>query len=106
MGFRENLRFIMDSRGIQTKELSALTEISENTLKSYLKENGAEPTVSKAFAIAKALDVTLELLVLAPENSRKEISVEFAEICRLFQDLETPQKRIIIDLIKSLKENL
>ena len=34
MNFRENLRFLMESRGIQTKELSSMTGISENTIKS------------------------------------------------------------------------
>lgn len=38
MNFRENLKYLMDFKNIQTKELSKLSGISENTIKSYLKE--------------------------------------------------------------------
>lgn len=68
MDFRENLRFIMDSKGIQTKELSALSGISENTIKSYLKSDGAEPNVSKALALSKALNVSLDYLISGAES--------------------------------------
>ena len=53
MGFKENLRFLMDSKDIQIKELSQKSGISENTLKSYLKTASAEPTISKAAKKAK-----------------------------------------------------
>ena len=70
MSFRENLRYIMDSKGIQTKELSQKTGISENTIKSYLKSDSAEPKVSKAIIIAKALNVSVEFLVTGIDSSK------------------------------------
>ena len=62
MTFRENLHYLMDCKGIQIKELSAMTGISENTIKSYLKENSAEPKISNALLLAQPLGVSVELL--------------------------------------------
>ena len=60
MNFHENLRFIMEVKDIQIKELSSKTGISENTIKTYLRSASAEPKLSKALVIAKALETTVE----------------------------------------------
>lgn len=100
MGFKENLRFRMDSLGIQTKELSSKTGISENTLKTYLKENSAEPTVSKAAKIAKALNISLDQLVNENENSTVNLEAEL--IKSSFIKLSEKEKHYIHILIREM----
>lgn len=104
MSFKENLRFIMDCRGIQIKELAAKSGISENTIKSYLKENSADPTLSKAIKIAHTLDVNLEKLCSEPKIPQK-VFPEQVEIENQIKDLSKNELRIVLNLIKSIKEN-
>lgn len=76
MNFRENLRFALDSRGLLIKELSAKTGISENTIKTYLKADGAEPTITKALKIARALDVSIDFLATGCTSKKTEFEKE------------------------------
>lgn len=107
MSFRENLRFIMDSKGIQTKELSKMTGISENTVKSYLKTDSAEPKISKVVLIAKALDVSLEFLITGLQNNNaKENSIlEYKIIDNVKRLSPKEQKNILALIISMLSEN-
>ena len=52
---------------MQTKELSQASDISENTIKSYLKENSAEPKISNALLLAQPLGVSVEMLATGKE---------------------------------------
>ena len=72
MGFRENLKDELIYKGIQTKELAALTGISLNTLNHYLVQNATSPSVENAVKIAKALNVTVEYLVTGKIESKSE----------------------------------
>ncbi len=63
MGFKENLKDELTYRGIQTKELAAITGISLNTLNHYLVKNSTSPNVENAVKIARALKVSVEYLV-------------------------------------------
>ena len=104
MSFRENLRFLMESQDIQTKELADRTGISENTIKSYLKEDSAEPKVGKAIRIAEALDVSVEFLVTGKDNI-SDISHPKDEL-KLQQEvkfLSQRDKTILLAAIKAMK---
>ncbi len=63
MAFNENLKYFMECKELQSKELAAKTNISINTINSYLKKNGSIPDIEKAVKIAKVLNISVELLV-------------------------------------------
>ena len=56
--FRENLRDIIDFKGLRTKELSALTNIKKRTIDSYLDTRAVIPNAEVAVKLAKALGTT------------------------------------------------
>ena len=106
MTFRENLHYLMDCKGIQIKELSAMTGISENTIKSYLKENSAEPAISKAVLIADALNVSVDFLATGRESAKEKTPVtEFVEVVSMLKDFSASHLKIILALAKALKQN-
>ena len=53
----------MECKGILSKELSAKTQISLNTINSYLKNNGSLRDVETAVRIAEILEIPVEVLV-------------------------------------------
>ena len=102
MGFKENLRFFMDSKDIQIKELSQKSGISENTLKSYLKTASAEPTISKAAKIAQVLDASLEaLLGVQQEESQKSLLQN--DLLRESEKLSVKNLKILIKIARDLQ---
>lgn len=102
MGFKENLRFLMDSKDIQIKELSQKSGISENTLKSYLKTASAEPTISKAAKIAQVLDANLEaLLGVQQEESQKSLLQN--DLLRESEKLSVKNLKILIKIARDLQ---
>ena len=60
MTFGEMLLKLMNERGISQAELARRSGISKQNITELVKGRSKEPTFSKALAIAKALDVTLE----------------------------------------------
>lgn len=91
MTFKENLRFLMECKGLQIKELSQKSGISENTIKSYLKEDSAEPSLTKLIKLADALGVSLDKLCLNRNIffSPKNIEIEkITERLNTFSDKE------------------
>ncbi|WP_296324767.1 helix-turn-helix transcriptional regulator [Treponema sp. UBA3813] len=101
MKFHENLRFLMDARGIQIKELAAKTGISENTIKTYLRSASAEPKLSKAIALAKALETTVENL--CDENSKN--SYENIYFDSFFSGLSANDKKSVLALMKEMSKH-
>lgn len=86
--FSENLKYALDCKGLYTKELAELTGIKTDTLSSYLKSNGSEPTASKAVKIAEALGVSVEFLVTGrdksvPQNIRENVLELLKDLNRL-----------------------
>ena len=63
MSFSENLRDLLDYKGIELKELSAGTGISKNTLDNYLSGQKSLPNNENGVKIAKFLGVSAEYLV-------------------------------------------
>ena len=105
MSFRENLRFVLDSQGILIKELSLKTDISENTLKSYLKESSAEPTLAKASSIAAALNVSLDYLATGVQNSSTtNENPVIAEINSYMKKFNTNDLNAVLNITKALNE--
>ena len=91
----------MDARGIQIKELAAKTGISENTIKTYLRSASAEPKLSKAIALAKALETTVENL--CDENSKN--SYENIYFDSFFSGLSENDKKSVLALMKEMSRH-
>lgn len=103
MNFRENLRYLMESKDIQTKELSLKTGISENTIKTYLRSASAEPKLSKAILLAKALGVSVEFLATGSENNSDfPKSKEVLYIQQEIKHLSERDLKIIVSAIDAM----
>ncbi|MGN0729982.1 helix-turn-helix domain-containing protein [Treponema sp.] len=102
MSFKDNVRYLMECKNIQIKELSAKTGISENTIKSYLKENSAEPTLTKAVKIAKALDVNLSFLTDEKKDNQNRAHITLLSLIKNFSDTEI---NILIGTAQAIKKN-
>ena len=100
MSFRDNLRFIMESKDIQTKELSKLSGISENTLKSYLKSDSAEPKISKAARLADALNVSIDFLVTG-KSKRDEVATKVLSLIDCLRNMSLSDIKLVEDFINS-----
>lgn len=105
MNFSENLHFILESRGILIKELAAQTGISENTLKTYLRKDNAEPTLSKAALIASALNVSLDLLTNGEALKGEPMPEEAKRLLAITQNFSKEEFHIILATAKAIQEN-
>ena len=105
--FRENLRIELNYQGVTIKELSAKTGIPVPTLDCYLGTRATVPSVDTAVKIAKALQVTVEELVIGVnmnlEKNQNKPSQEAREIFRWINSLNREQCKTILKLIKILK---
>ena len=67
--FWNNVKSELDYNLLSQKELAAKTEISYNTIQSWITKNRL-PDAKDAVKIAKVLDVSVEYLVTGQENSK------------------------------------
>lgn len=113
MAFNENLKYFMECKEIQSKELAAKTDISINTINSYLKKSGSIPDIEKAVKIAKVLNIPAELLVTGISISEKKIEhmdrtnllkPEIVEIEKKLIRFSQKDLEIIAQLIQSVWE--
>ncbi|MBR1638505.1 MAG: helix-turn-helix transcriptional regulator [Treponema sp.] len=113
MKFNENLKYYMESRGIQTKELSAKTGIKIDTINSYLKTNGSLPNIENAFKLAQTLDITMEELtegsIVPKKHAPIEIKIpkeleEIQDIANMLTKFSQKDIAIIYNLVTSLHQ--
>lgn len=117
MSFSENLRDVLDFRGMQIKELSAKTGISKNTIDNYLSGQKSLPNVENGVKIAKTLGVTVEYLVtrenpsfdseiqnFRSKNHQSFFDSDFTEIFRDLKHLKKSDFDSIRTIVKSLAE--
>ncbi len=103
MSFRENLRFLMDTKGLQIKELASIANISENTLKTYLKEDSAEPKLSKAVSLATALNVSVEFLATDSNKIEREKTITQLELLQLVNRMPDNKRNLLLKIGKILE---
>lgn len=104
MSFSENLRDLLDYKGIELKELSAGTGISKNTLDNYLSGQKSLPNIENGVKIAKFLGVSAEYLVYG--NSFVLESQDYLE--KIVSDLKKLNKTdffSMANIINSLAKN-
>lgn len=105
MNFSENLHFILESRGILIKELAAKTGISENTLKTYLRKDCAEPTLSKAALIADALGVNLDELANLKNVQNEAIPDDAKKLLSITKNFTKKEFNILTATAKAIQES-
>ncbi|MDR2607348.1 MAG: helix-turn-helix domain-containing protein [Treponema sp.] len=102
MGFRSNLREILDFTGMEQKELAAKTGLSLKTIENYVKKDSSIPSADKAVLIAQALGVTVEYLVTGKESAKRETAREVIEIMNILEKLDDYNHEIIVSMAKLL----
>lgn len=102
MNFKDNVRYLMECKNIQIKELSAKTGISENTIKSYIKENSAEPTLTKAVKIAEALEVNISFLTDGKKDNQTKAQIL---LLSLIKDFSEDEINILLGTAQAIKKS-
>lgn len=102
--FRENLKDIIECKGLRTKELSALTNIKKRTIDSYLGSRAVIPNAEVAVKLAKALDTTVEFLVTGEDsvNHEQKIYSDF-NIYRKYKKIVMELDSLSPELLKSIE---
>lgn len=109
MAFRENLKSLLNFKGIKVADLAEKTEISKRTIDQYLATSAKIPSAENAVKIAKALKTTVEFLVTGQDAKISNKTTEELQI--LFQYSHTihalnkipPQSQ---EVIKAMIQNL
>ena len=102
--FRENLRDIIEYKGLRTKELSALTNINKRTIDSYLDNRAVIPNAEVAVKLAKALGTTVEFLVTGEDsvNHEQKIYSDF-DTYRKYRKIVNELEKLSPELLKSIE---
>ncbi|MCL2271666.1 MAG: helix-turn-helix domain containing protein [Treponema sp.] len=108
MGFKENFKSELIYSGIMVKELSLKTGIKKHTLDNYLNTHNALPNAETAVKIAQALGVSVEYLVTGNEGKpckkKTPLPLEIRQIVEAAEKLSPENQRLVIKIIKVLKE--
>ena len=105
MGFRENLREILDFISMEQKELASRTGISLKTIENYLKKDSSIPSADKAVLIAQTLGVTVEYLVTGKDNEKRssnDITARNIELIKIINKLNNYNYDVITSMANIL----
>ena len=107
MGFKENLKSELAYSGMLVKELASVSGVNKRTIDNYLNTHNCIPSADAAVRIAAALGVTVEYLITGNEQQERGTSQPVPDSRAILKNLEALNKRdrkIVLNLIKSLKE--
>jgi len=107
VGFKENLKRELSYSGVLVKELASRSGINRRTIDNYLNTHNAMPSADAAVRIAEALGVTVEYLITGQETKKRNYPSSSLEPKVILKNLETLNKRdrkIVLNLVKSLRE--
>lgn len=92
--------------GMLVKELAALSGVNKRTIDNYLNNHNSMPLADAAVRIATALGVTVEYLITGHEQERNPSSPlpDSRVVLKNLETLNKRDRRIVLNLIKSLKE--
>ena len=99
--FWNNVKEELDYKDMSQKELSASTDISYNTLQSWITKDRL-PDAQDAVKIARALNVSVEKLVTGKENISKDLNDEINSMLHDIRHLSTEDFKIARTLIHRL----
>jgi transcriptional regulator with XRE-family HTH domain len=108
MKFKENLKAELTYKAMQVKELAMLSGVNKRTIDNYLRANGAVPSADSAVKIARVLGVSVEYLVTGGEihwdTPLSALPPDMRFILQCLEELDDGDRRVVLNLIKSLKE--
>jgi len=93
--------------GVLVKELASRSGVNRRTIDNYLNTHNAMPSADVAVRIAGALGVTVEYLITGHKQKETNLPSFSSEPRVVLKNLETLNKRdrkIVLNLIKSLRE--
>ena len=99
--FWNNVKEELDYKDMSQKELSASTDISYNTLQSWITKDRL-PDAQDAVKIARALNVSVEKLVTGKENISKDLNDETNALLHDIRHLSTEDFKIARTIIHRL----
>lgn len=97
MSFGENLRTLIEERGLTQKELAKQLNIAPSTLGSYV-QNVREPDFSTIKLIAEYFDVSIDYLL--DYNPNPKSTWQENELLRIFRSLTSEQQYVCIEQCK------
>ena len=102
--FRDNLKDLIEYKGIVRKELSAQTGISKRTIDTYLDNRAVIPNAEVAVKLAKALGTSVEFLVTGEDsvNHEQKIYSDF-DTYRKYKKLVNELDSLSPELLKSIE---
>lgn len=102
--FRDNLKDLIEYKGIIRKELSAQTGISKRTIDTYLDSRAVLPNAEVAVKLAKALGTTVEFLVTGEDavNHEQKLYSDF-DTYRKYKKLVAELDTLSPELLKSIE---
>jgi len=98
--FSQRMKELRKERGLTQDELSKLSGISFPTISRYENGQRDEPKLTILKTLANYFDVTIDYLV--GDTDIKETNFTSDEIGRIFNNLDDDDKRILMDLAKTL----
>lgn len=102
MGFRENLKSELEYQGLTTKELSKKSGVNKRTLDHYLMNNPQEPSVTNAFYIARALNVTVEYLLTGKNTATDNTElIEIMKQVNKLSDKKLTAIKMVLDIFST-----
>ena len=102
--FGDNLKELIEYRGLMVKELAAKSGVSKRTIDSYLTNRKVLPSAEIAVKLAKALDTTVEYLV-TKKSSKKTVEAlpsDF-DIFIKYRDIVSELEKLSPELQTSIK---
>lgn len=103
--FWNNVKEELDYKDMSQKELSASTDISYNTLQSWITKDRL-PDAQDAVKIARALNVSVEKLVTGKEDISKDLNDEINALLHDVRHLSTDDFKIARTLIHRLSNQV
>ena len=98
--FSKRLKELRKERGLTQEDLSKLSGVSFPTISRYENGQRDEPKLTILKTLANYFDVTIDYLV--GDTDIKETNFTSDEIARIFNSLDDDDKRILMDLAKTL----
>jgi transcriptional regulator with XRE-family HTH domain len=108
MVFKENLKAELAYKGMLVKELAKKAGVHKRAIDNYLNTQSSLPTADAAVRIARALGVTVEYLItgetLCGEKILSSLAPDIRTIVHYAEQLDERDLRIVVNLVKALKE--
>ncbi len=95
--FRENLKRLIDSRGLTIKDLAADMGITTSTLTRYI-HGYRTPELSYIIMLSRFFNVSIDWLVGEADDKSSGIPQKVVEVANLYQ-LASDSDRLVVDAV-------